>query len=179
MQNNTEHWNPVSKGLHWLVAILILCAWGAVELHEFYQRGDPMRGWWMALHFSLGLSILLLAALRLYYRARQQRPAGSGGAWQQRLSALTHGALYLILLAMPLSGLSMRQLEGRDTDFFGLFTLPRLLPQNEDMAENLEFVHEDLLWTGMLVLLAIHIAAALWHHFIARDKTLARMLPQR
>ncbi|WP_308368394.1 MULTISPECIES: cytochrome b [unclassified Microbulbifer] len=179
MQTNTDRWNPVSKGLHWLVAVLLLCAWGAVELHEFYERGDPMRSWWTALHFSLGLTILLLVTLRLYWRARHPRPAVTGAAWQQKFSSLMHGILYLILLAMPLSGFSMRQLAGRDTEFFGLFALPRLLPENMDVAKQLAFVHKELLWNSLLVLLAVHIAAALWHHFVVRDNTLTRMFPQR
>lgn len=172
-------WHPVSKGLHWLFVILLICVWGAVELHEFYDREDPMRGWFVRLHFSLGITVLLLLTVRLYWRARHKRPQAEGPGWQRALSSLTHGALYLILLAMPLSGISMRQLFGRDTEFFGLFALPRLLAENPDLGKQIAFLHKEVLWPTLLVLVGLHIAAALWHHFVQKDNTLTRMLPQR
>ncbi|MCX2796040.1 cytochrome b, partial [Microbulbifer thermotolerans] len=70
MTDQNSGWHPVTKGLHWLFVILLLCVWGAVELHEFYDREDPMRGWLVRLHFSLGITVLLLLVLRLYWRAR-------------------------------------------------------------------------------------------------------------
>jgi cytochrome b561 len=179
MHTDNNRWHPLSKGLHWLFVILLLCAWGAVELHEFYERGDPMRSWWTALHFSLGISVLLLLVLRLYWRARHKRPPLLGARWQQRLSSLNHTALYFVLLAMPVSGLSARQLFAKDTEYFGLFTLPQLLSQNPDLGKQLMFLHKEVLWPALLTLVALHIAAALWHHFVTRDTTLRRMLPQR
>lgn len=179
MKSQVERWNPVSKGLHWLFVILLLCVWGAVELHEFFGRDNPMRGLLLRLHFSLGITVLLLLAFRLYWRARNKRPQPEGPRWQQTISKLTHGALYLILLAMPLSGIGMRQLFGRDTEFYGLFALPRLLEKNPDLGKQIAFLHKEVLWPSLLVLLGLHIAAALWHHFVQKDNTLTRMLPQR
>ncbi|WP_444882589.1 cytochrome b [Microbulbifer sp. PSTR4-B] len=179
MSTTNDRWNSVSKGLHWLFVILLLAVWGAVELHEFFERDDPMRGWFMRLHFSLGVAVLMLLAVRLYWRARHKRPQIQGRSWQKALSNLTHGALYLVLLAMPVSGIAMRQLFGRDTEFFGLFALPRLLAENSDLGKQLGFLHKDVLWPALLILVGLHIAAALWHHFIMRDSTLTRMLPQR
>ncbi|WP_250459807.1 cytochrome b [Microbulbifer litoralis] len=179
MANQIERWNPVSKGLHWLFVILLICVWGAVELHEFYDREDPMRGWLVRLHFSLGTTVLLLLAVRLFWRARHARPQAAGPGWQRALSKLTHAALYLVLLAMPASGIAMRQLFGRDTEFFGLFPLPRLLAENPDIGKQLAFMHKEVLWPALLTLVGLHIAAALWHHFVRKDDTLTRMLPQR
>ncbi|WP_444935023.1 cytochrome b [Microbulbifer sp. JTAC008] len=179
MSNPVERWNSVSKGLHWLFVILLLSVWGAVELHEFYERGDPMRGWFMQLHFSLGVGVLMLLALRLYWRARHKRPQTEGKKWQKALSSLTHGGLYLLILAMPVSGIVMRQLFGRDTEFFGLFAVPNLFAKNPDLGKQIAFLHKDVMWPALLILVGLHIAAALWHHFIARDNTLTRMLPQR
>lgn len=179
MTNQIERWNPVSKCLHWLFVILLICVWGAVELHEFYDREDPMRGWLMRLHFSLGITILLLLAVRLFWRARHARPRPAGAGWQRALSKLTHAALYLVVLAMPISGIAMRQLFGRDTEFFGLFPLPRLLAENPDIGKQLGFMHKEVLWPALLTLVGLHIAAALWHHFVQKDDTLTRMLPQR
>ncbi|MCX2781147.1 cytochrome b [Microbulbifer thermotolerans] len=179
MTDQNSGWHPVTKGLHWLFVILLLCVWGAVELHEFYDREDPMRGWLVRLHFSLGITVLLLLVLRLYWRARHKRPQVEGPGWQRALSSLLHGALYLVLLVMPLSGISMRQLFGRDTEFFGLFALPRLLEKNPDLGKQIAFLHKEVFWPALLILVGLHIAAALWHHFVQKDNTLTRMLPQR
>ncbi|MGL6159369.1 cytochrome b [Microbulbifer sp.] len=179
MQTNTDRWNPVSKGLHWLIAILILCAWGSIELHEFYEKGDPMRKWWEYLHFTVGFGILLLALLRLYWRSTHPRPKLFGGRWQQKLSLLVQGLFYVLMLAMPITGMAMRQFAGKETPLFWLFKLPPLVEKNIDIAKQLEFFHKELLWNALLALLVLHISGALWHHFVNRDDTLRHMFPQR
>ncbi|WP_323844223.1 cytochrome b [Microbulbifer magnicolonia] len=177
MKSNVESWHPLSKGLHWLIAILILCAWASVELHELYQKGNPMREWWEYLHFTIGFSILLLALLRFYWRITHPRPKLFGGRWQRKFSLLVQGLLYLLMLAMPVTGIAMRQYAGKETPLFWLFDLPPLVGKNTDMAEWLAFMHKDLLWNLMLALLVVHVAGALWHHFVVRDDTLRHMLP--
>lgn len=177
MNKEQASWHPLHKGLHWLVVLLLVMVWGAVELHEFYEKSDPMREWWKMLHFSLGLTTLLVVLIRLYGRTLYPRPAPIGAVWQHRLSRLVHGVLYLVILAMPLSGFAMRQLAGKTIDIFGLFSVPQLATVNMDMAKQIAFIHKEVLWTSLLTLVAIHIAGALWHHFIDRDATLKRMLP--
>lgn len=177
MDSRPESWHPLSKGLHWLIALLILCAWASIELQELYENGDPMHEWWEYLHFALGFSILLLVLLRFYWRATHPRPKLFGGRWQRKLSLLVQGLLYVLMLAMPISGIAMRQFAGKDTPLFWLFKLPPLVEKNTDVAEQLEFMHKDLFWNLLLVLLVLHIAGALWHHFIERDNTLRQMLP--
>ena len=161
MKTTPTNWHGLHKGLHWLVVLLLVMVWGAVELHEFYAKGDPMREWWKMLHFSLGLTILVVVLVRLYARTLYPRPAPVGAAWQRQLSRLVHVLLYSVLLAMPLGGFAMRQFAGKTIEIFGMFSVP----------------HKEVLWTVLLVLIALHVAGALWHHFIDRDATLKRMLP--
>jgi cytochrome b561 len=78
---------------------------------------------------------------------------------------------------MPLSGFAMRQLAGKSIEIFGALTVPQLVTVNMDLAKQIAFIHKDVLWTILLTLVVIHIAGALWHHFINRDTTLQRMLP--
>ena len=66
MKTTPTNWHGLHKGLHWLVVLLLVMVWGAVELHEFYAKGDPMREWWKMLHFSLGLTILVLSFVGVY-----------------------------------------------------------------------------------------------------------------
>ncbi|WP_062810901.1 MULTISPECIES: cytochrome b [unclassified Alcanivorax] len=177
MATKPTNWHPLHKGLHWLVVLLLVTVWGAVELHEFYEKSDPMREWWKMLHFSLGLTALVVMLIRLYGRALYPRPTPIGAVWQRQLSSLVHGLLYIVILAMPLSGFAMRQLAGKSIEIFGALTVPQLVTVNMDLAKQIAFIHKDVLWTILLTLVVIHIAGALWHHFINRDTTLQRMLP--
>ncbi|WP_308367383.1 MULTISPECIES: cytochrome b/b6 domain-containing protein [unclassified Microbulbifer] len=177
MKSGTEGWHPLSKGLHWLIAILILCAWASVEMRELYEKGDSMGQWWEYLHFTVGFSILLLVLLRLYWRATHPRPELFGGRWQRKVSLLVQALLYVLMLAMPITGVAMRQFSGKETPLFWLVKLPPLVKENTDTVEQLAFMHEDLLWNALLALLLLHVSGALWHHFVKSDDTLRHMLP--
>ncbi len=177
MATAPANWHALHKGLHWLVVLLLVMVWGAVELHEFYEKGDPMREWWKMLHFSLGLTTLVVVLVRLYARALYPRPAPIGAAWQHQLSRLVHISLYAVLLAMPLGGFAMRQFAGKTIDIFGIVSVPQLTAIHTDLAKQIAFLHKEVLWTVLLTLIALHVAGALWHHVIDRDATLKRMLP--
>ena len=177
MEATAQKWHPLSKGLHWLIAILILCGWASVELHEFYEKTDPMRSWWMTLHFSVGLSVLVLVCLRMYGRARYPRPKLYGSRWQRPVSLLVEFLLYVAMLGMPLSGMAMRQFAGKDTLVFWLFEIPTFVQKNTDIAKQFAFIHKEFLWNALLVLLVLHIGGAMWHHFVTKDATLRHMLP--
>ena len=83
----------------------------------------------------------------------------------------------MVILAMPVSGFAMRQFAGKTIDIFAVLSVPQLATIDMDLAKQIAFVHKEVLWTMLLTLVAIHIAGALWHHFINRDTTLQRMLP--
>ena len=171
-------WTGIAKGLHWLVALLLVAVWGAVELHEVPAKGSPWQNRWMVIHFSLGLTVLLLMILWLYWRSRHPRPATIGSPWQKRLSGLVHFLLYITVIAMPMLGFMMRQFAGKPVDFYGL-TLPQLVTPDKAIAKDLELFHTEIFWYLLLGLAAVHILGALWHHFVDHDDTLKRMLPGR
>lgn len=173
---SNERWHPLHKGLHWLTLALIIAAWAAVELHEQFAKGDPWREWWELLHFTVGFTLLLTIVLRLYGRARYPRPALIASPWQAFISKAVHVLLYLVLLAMPLAGIGMRQLAGKETELFWLFSLPQVTTINMDLAKQVAWFHKDFLWSALLTLVVIHVAGALWHHLIDKDDTLRRML---
>lgn len=174
-----SRWTGTAKGLHWLVALLILAVWAAVECHNLASKGSVWQERWIMLHFSIGLTILAAMILRLYWRARHPAPADIGNPWQRKLSKLTHVLLYFVVLAMPLLGFFLRQLSGKPIDFYGLYQLPQLVTPDKALAKQVAFFHEDVFWYLLLSLVAVHVAGGLWHHFIDRDNTLRRMLPGR
>jgi len=126
----------------------------------------------------LGLSIFGLVWLRIAARLVWLAPSVlPGPAWQRRLAATTHLALYLFLIAIPIAGWLVLSGEGKSVPFFGL-TLPPLIAPNGALAEQMEEWHE-LGGTIGYGLVGLHAAAALFHHYILRDSIVIRMLPVR
>lgn len=170
-------YSNVMVALHWLMAVLIAAVFATIEFREFFERGSVERETLKSLHFMLGLSVLTLVVVRLAIRGQQRPPAiePPPAAWQKGVSALVHVALYAIMVAMPILGWLILSGEGKAVPFFGL-TLPPLMAENKDLAKVFEEIHE----TGgnvLYVLIGLHAAAALVHHYWMRDNTLTRMIP--
>ncbi len=177
-RNTAQQWGWVAKTLHWLVFLLIIAAWFAVESHEDFPKGSAERAQWMLLHKSFGASVFLLVWLRLYWRLSGRTPAAEPAPrWQQLAATAAHWGLYALMILMPLSALLASQFSGRAVSFFGLFDIPVVLAASKPWAGQLMALHKEILWPLLLVVVAGHAGAALWHHFFTRDRTLRRMLP--
>lgn len=168
-----------SIALHWLTVLLFVAAYATMELREFFPKGSAPREAMKSWHYTVGLSILAVACLRLLLRSvmPSRSNESSAGRWQALASAITHVALYVLMVALPLIGWLILSAEGRPIPFFG-FDLPPLIGRNEWLAEQFEEIHEAIAKIGY-GLIAIHALAALVHHYVLRDATLARMLPAR
>jgi cytochrome b561 len=176
LRNTSESWGIVARVLHGLFFLLIVGAWFAVDMHEGYPRGSDERAEWMSLHKALGLTVFLLIWVRLGWRLSGDVPAPlPGPRWQQISSAIVHGLLYVMMIAMPLSGLLMSQFADRPVSWFGLFEVPVFLTPDKDLAGQIKELHEDVLWPVLLSLVVLHAVAALWHHLVKKDDTLRRM----
>ncbi len=174
----TDHYPATSKLLHWLVAASVLTT-APVAIAMTRVAEGPTRDTLYNFHKSLGVVILILMLLRLVNRIAVGAPIAHPGIepWQKTLSSAVHGALYLLLLAMPVVGYIANSAFGATTPFFGLFELPMIVGKNEALATQLFTLHR---WVGYLVILLVlmHVGAALYHQFIRRDEVLKRMLPQ-
>ena len=171
-------WPALSKALHWLIALLLVAmAWLGLTMGELPNGPDKIATY--ALHKSIGLTILALVLLRLGWRLYAGAPETVPGTprWQERIAALTHLALYLLLLALPLSGWLLNSAAGFPLQWFGLFNLPAIVGKDHDLHELAEGIHELLFW-ALVALVVAHAAAAFYHHLFQRDATLARMLPR-
>jgi len=159
--------------LHWLTALFILAAWFVAE------GGRSATSASMALHMSLGLSVLMLVCLRLVARLTGTTPGPAPGTEPAlHLAAqVGHGLLYLMMIGLPLSGWYTASLMGFDITLFGLHlpTLSAAVPGRPGLIAEL---HENG-GTFILILGGLHGLAALWHQFVRRDGTLARMNPFR
>lgn len=162
-----QKYHLTARIFHWIGALLIVAAWYLIE------QGEDFIG----LHKAVGFSFLVWTLLRIVGRFVTKAPAAVPmPKWQTAISHLTHLALYAVMLAMPLTGLVAAIYSGYGVDVFGLFKIAGVDEPNRDLARMLMGWHKDVLWTGLLVLVAMHILAALHHQFIVKDGLLRRML---
>ena len=165
-------------GLHWVVALLIFAAF-PVGLYMVELPLSPTKLKIYSYHKWVGVTIFLLAAVRLVWRTTHPAPPmpPSVPRWQQAIAGATHILLYLLIVAIPLSGWLMSSALGFQTVYLGVLPLPDLLEKDKLLGEQLKFLHMFLNYT-LAALVLMHIGAALKHHLIDRDDILARMLPR-
>lgn len=170
-------YSPTAQCLHWASAVLMFLivpiAWYMLSL----AKDDPARADWHTIHKSIGLLILLLSAGRLLWRRFvPPPPLAAEHAWEKIAAEGTHILLYLVLFIMPISGYIGSAANGRPVPFFNLFEVPVLVPLDKSLAHFAHEVHEIGQW-AVFLLVAGHVAAALFHAVIRKDGTLRRMLP--
>ena len=161
--------------LHWLVALLIFVGFPlGVYMHELPL--SPTKLQLYSYHKWIGITVLLLAGLRVVWRLTHRPPPlpDSVVRWQRQASAVVHGLFYVLMLAIPLSGWLMSSAKGFPVVWFGVLPLPDLVAKNRELGDLLVGVHQVLNFT-LLGLVILHVAAALKHHFIERQPFLQRM----
>ena len=173
-----HHYTRTAKGLHWLIALLML---GLLGL-GFYMHDLPLSPQKLQLyswHKWAGVTVFLLVIVRLAWRVTHQPPPLPAGMprWQQWAAHTTHVLLYLLMLAIPLSGWLMSSAKGFQTVWFGVLPLPNLLAKDKALGDLLATLHMSLNLL-LVALLVAHVGASLKHHFINKDDVLLRMLPK-
>lgn len=191
IRNTATSWGAAARGLHWVIAALI-----AVQvplgfyMNEVYKDLIATSSTDFSLllqvsqvHHTNGFMILILATVRLGWRVANPTPGMPPGlaAYQRVLARLTHLFLYALLFAFPLSGwATLSAYEGEfPIYFFGWDEVPRIVPQSVDGShEPYEYyaaIHKAC-WRIGAVVLGLHVVGALWHHMVAKDNVLRRML---
>lgn len=173
----SAQYTRTAKSLHWLMALIII---GLIPLgmymHELPLSPEKLQLY--AWHKWAGVTVFFLLLVRVSWRLTHQPPPLP---WHmskiERLGAHAgHMVLYVLMLAIPVSGWLMSSAKGVQTVWFGVLPLPDLLSKDKELGHALAEVHEALSWVMVLVLIA-HVAAALKHHFIDKDDVLLRMAP--
>ncbi|MGQ7844448.1 cytochrome b/b6 domain-containing protein [Granulosicoccus sp. 3-233] len=171
---------------HWLIALLIIGLLAIGKYMSSLDENDPVRYALTQWHKSFGITVLLLSLLRLAWRFTHKPPPelDSIPNWQQRAASLAHGLLYVLMIAIPLTGWIMVSASplNLDTVLFNVIEWPHLPPfasleNRESIAHSFHDYHEIAANLLILILLA-HIGAALKHHWLDKDGTLLRMLPE-
>lgn len=173
-----ERGDRYSRGaiaFHWAIAALVLVNLFLGLFHESLLEGIRV----MPVHKAIGFTVLVLTLGRIGWRLTHKPPhlPDAMPGWEKAAAKAVHFLLYALLLVMPLTGWiwSGDVTRPRPFSWFGLFDVP-LIPVGHDLARTLHETHETL-GLVMTALVVIHVAAALRHHFLLRDKVLIRMLP--
>jgi len=177
IRNNSQTWGSVSIGLHWLTFILILSL-AMLGLIMTDLANGPFKIQVYALHKSFGLTVLALTFIRLLWRLFSTMPEMTANTpkWQEWIAKLTHGLLYVLLFAMPISGWLYNSAAGFPLKYFGLFKLPKLSGYDPQLKQLAGDAHETF-FIILALLMLVHTGAALKHHYLDKDNTLTRMLP--
>jgi cytochrome b561 len=172
-----QRYGPIAQGLHWLVAALVLLmfglGWYMVRLPLSQQKFDLYQ-----LHKWFGITIFALAALRLLWRLHRPAPPlpASMPAWERTAARISHVLLYALLFVQPVIGFLQSNAANFPVVLWGVLPLPPLIGPDEPLSDTLLHLHHFGAFLFVLLVL-VHVAAALRHHFLLQDDVLRRMLP--
>jgi cytochrome b561 len=171
-----ERYDSTTIAFHWAVALLILCQWVSGQTIDWFGKGAPKVDA-RSVHLVIGSLLIVLMSLRLWWRTGRGRrlPPANTGVWDLLARGL-HILLYLMVVAVLLGGVATELLRG--DSFFGLVNLPKpgslAGPARHALSEEVGDLH-GLGANTILVLAGLHAAAALFHHYVLRDRVLMRM----
>jgi len=181
-----DRYSHVAIALHWTIAVLLLSnigiAWYFNTLHGM-ARLSPI-----ALHQSIGLTVLVLSVARLVWRLVNPPPKLPGyvSGWERVLSTIVHWGFYVVMIGLPLTGWAMRSASPLHHILpIKLFFIPwpaigplaSMAPDQAKSAEHLFEAAHGLLGKLAYGLIVLHVAGALKHQFVSRDDVVARMIP--
>lgn len=175
LMNNREGYGSVARLFHWVIFALVIGMLVGGALLSLLPSGG-IRSFFVAAHKSTGVVVMLLMIARLLWRIYNPRPRDIGDVpVLNYIAHVVHVWLYVLLFLQPLSGILMSQAYGYPVVVFGAFTMPTLIWTSPAVGSVLGEIHGA---TGMILglVIALHAAAALKHHFIDGDQTLIRML---
>lgn len=178
-KNSAARYSRGAIALHWIIAALIVLNFILVWVAEELPKEE--RGALMGNHKAIGLTILTLTVVRILWRLMRKPPPllETLKTWEAALSKVVHVLMYGLMLAIPLAGWGMSSIyaKGAPINMFGLFGFPAMPIAHEKSTQELFHELHEITATIMLVLLALHVGAALKHHLIDKDGTMRRMVP--
>lgn len=170
-------YSAAAKHLHWLIVILVAIQFVTAYLLPHIGRNTPPSTV-ISLHFSFGILILVVMAVRFVHRLRYLVPLEAKDARpvERFLAKTAHRLFYLVLLVGPFFGWASASAHKLPVTLFGIVPLPSIAQPGVGWANQAGDIHSTAMW-ALFWLIGLHAAAALYHHFIRHDGTLRRMLP--
>ncbi len=191
LRNTSDQYGTIAKWLHWLTALLFLGSYVSVYYRHWFTEEKTPENWTaLQLHLSIGVTIGVIVVLRILWRIYDRRPDPEPGTRLEHLAAhLGHYALYAVMVIMPVTGYLGT---GVATEYFFLFDIPAFKDTElfasqfglsmtfEEFEKPIDFIHKDVMGAWLVWILILgHVAAALYHHFGKKDRTLVRMTSGR
>ncbi len=179
LKNTENHYGSLSIKMHWFMFILMGATFAFIECRVFFEKGTETRDLFKMWHFMLGLLVLAMVLIRLYFRLTQMTPkiTPTPSAMQNFAAKVAHIILYIFMIVMPIAGWAMLSAFGKPIPFFGI-QLPALIAENKELGKSIKEVHELIGILGYY-LIGFHALAAIIHHTIQKDDTLTRILPEK
>jgi cytochrome b561 len=176
-RNTNRSWGVFSKTLHWVIVLLIIYQW-YLGMHALSLGNSPAKISVFALHKSIGMTVFMLAIVRLVWRWANPVPSLDGvtKGWERLAAGFSHVALYGLIFLMPITGLLMSSARNFPVSWFGLFQWPDFVQPDEELFKQFQWLHRHL-FQALVCIAVLHILGALKHHFIDRNDVLKRMLP--
>jgi len=176
MKFSNDRYSRLAAWLHWIIAILVIVMIAMGIYMSDIPKGTPDRAFFFNLHKSIGLTTGLLVLVRVWWRHKNPPPSLPSDipVWQVKVSRVSHAALYGCLVVMPAVGFAASQFTKYGVTYFGLFKIPPMGsndPITRDMLQNIHHIVAEV----FIVLIVIHVLAALYHQFVRRDRLLSRM----
>lgn len=189
LRNTTKNYGSIAKWIHWTIAVLFLGSYCAVYYRHWFTEDETPENWIsLQLHLSIGITIAVIVILRIIWRNVNQNPDQEPGSKLVNLAAqIGHYTLYVVMILMPLTGYIGT---GVNTEFFFLFditkfestSLYQLIVTNwlgltfEEFEAPIDFFHKNIMGEWLVWILIVgHAMAAMYHHFIKKDRTFIKM----
>lgn len=187
IRNTAENYGSIAKWLHWLTALLFLGSYISVYYRQWFTEDKTPENWTaLQLHLSIGVTIGVIVVLRILWKISNRSPEPEPGTRLEHLAAkLGHLALYAVMIIMPITGYLGT---GVDTEYFFMFDITSfknteyfIMNYSDTMTfkefeKPIDFIHKDIMGAWIVwLLVAGHIAAALYHQFVKKDRTLRKM----
>lgn len=189
LKNNPNNYGVIAKWLHWVIALLFLGSYISVYYRHWFTEEKTPENWTaLQLHLSIGITVAVIVVLRIIWRNMNQIPDPEPGSKLAHLAAhLGHYALYAMMILMPVTGYIGT---GANTEYFFLFDIPKFESTSvyqwlvadtmgltfKEFEAPIDNFHKEIMGEGLVIILIVgHVLAALYHHFVKKDRTLKKM----
>jgi cytochrome b561 len=168
-------YDGVARFLHWIVVLLIaaqfVIGWTMPDVHRD-TKPEGLIAW----HLGVGAALIAAMAARIVWRLTHRPPPGTLSPALSMISRITHFLLYAALVIVPLLGWANASSRGWAVRLLGVLNLPALTPAGSTAGHAAGDIHGVLAW-ALFALIVMHVAAALFHRFVLKDRVLQRMMP--
>ena len=188
-KNTQRNYGVIAKWIHWSVALLFLGSYCTVYFRHWFTEEKTPENWTaLQLHLSIGITIAAVVVLRIIWRNLNKTPNQEPGSKLAHTAAhLGHYALYAVMILMPVTGYIGT---GVNTEYFFLFDIPKFESTSlyqtmvtnwmglsfEEFEAPIDLFHKEIMGEYIVWMLILgHAMAAMYHHFVKKDRTLIKM----